>query len=151
MRYRKRKKSTRKGQPRKTAKLAYSSRAQGRVQRVGPRRRRRQMKRGNPIGTQHTKELQTVLAIAAGGSLAGLVEGMQDRGQLPDIPGNIEPSLLVGAALVGIPVFGKMKGKTATYAALLGSGMLAAAAKEYVSNAYAPAEVAVQTAAELAE
>jgi len=115
------------------------------------RRARRTYGKKNPLGTAHTKEWGTVIAISAGGALAGLVEGMQDRGQIPDIPGGIEPSLLIGAAMVAIPVSMKMKGRNATYAALLGTGMLAAAAKDYVSNMYAPAEVAVQTAAELAE
>jgi len=92
-----------------------------------------------------------VIAISAGGALAGFVEGMQDRGQLPDLPMGVEPSLLIGAAMVAIPVTMKMKGKNATYAALLGTGMLAAAAKDYVSNLVAPADVALDVAAELAE
>lgn len=115
------------------------------------RKARRAYAKKNPLGTAHTKEWETVIAITAGGALAGLVEGMQDRGQLPDIPGGVEPSILIGAAMVAIPVTMKMKGKNATYAALLGTGMLAAGAKDFVSNMYAPAEVAVEVAAELAE
>jgi len=142
----KRRKSTKKYQPRRTATLAYSKRPQGIVKRA-----RRKFARKNPLGTAHTKEWGTVLAISAGGALAGVLEGMQDRAQLPDIPGGIEPSLLVGAALTAIPIMMKMKGKQATWAALVGTGMLASAAKDYTSNMYAPAEVAVETAAELAE
>ncbi len=115
------------------------------------RRARRTYAKKNPLGTAHTKELETVIAISAGGALAGFVEGMQDRGQLPDLPMGVEPSLLIGAAMVAIPVTMKMKGKNATYAALLGTGMLAAAAKDYVSNLVAPADVALDVAAELAE
>ena len=142
-----RKKSTRKGMPRRTARLAYSRKPQGTVRRA----RRKYAKKSNPLGTEHTKEIGTVIAITAGGAAAGFVEGLQDRGQLPDLPMNLEPSLVLGAALVAVPIAMKMKGKNATIAALLGTGMLAAAAKEYVSNAVAPADVAIATAADLAE
>ncbi len=114
-------------------------------------RRKYRARKANPIGTQHTKEVGTVVAIAAGGALAGLIEGMQDRQQLPDLPMDLEPGLVIGAALVAIPVAMKMKGRNATIAALLGTGMLAAAAKEYVSNMYTPADVAMANAAEVAE
>ena len=113
---------------------------------VARARRRYRARKTNPIGTQHTKEVGTVVAIAAGGALAGLVEGMQDRQQLPDLPMDLEPGLVIGAALVAVPVALKMKGRNATIAALLGTGMLAAAAKEYVSNIYAPAGVALDVA-----
>lgn len=133
-----RRRSTRKGQARRTRsrRRAFmpTKRSQdeiGRLRKANTRLRTR-LKSGNPLPkTDASGELESMAYIIAGGAASGWVERNQATGMIPSL-GPLKPEMLVAAGLLALAY--STKGKVAVAAGLSAAGMLAGSARSYVAT-----------------
>jgi len=137
-----RRRSTKKGQPRKTARRAYSGLSKKKAEELAKRNkslraRLAKARAGNPFpkGEHISTEIEAFSFVVGGGALNGWLSGriaaMQDNGTMPAIPGGIEPAWAITALAIAAPVLGWVKGANGARLALAGSGLAAAQASDF--------------------
>jgi hypothetical protein len=140
-----RRRSTKKGQPRKTARRAYSGLSKKKAEELSKRNkslraRLAKSRGGNPFPTgPHLKtEVEAFAFVAAGGGLNGWLSSrildMQASGTIPAIPGGIKPAWALTALAIAAPAMGWVKGANGARLALVSSGMAAAQASDYFQS-----------------
>ncbi len=138
--------STRRGQVRKTARRAYSKRRTSpkvaKLERSNKALRARlsRARTGNPFphGPHLKTELEAFSFVAAGGAINGWLDSQisaaQVSGMIPAIPGGIKPAWAITAALFAAPAFGFVKGANGARLALASSGMAAAQLSDWFKS-----------------
>lgn len=137
-----RRRSTRKNQPRKTARRAYRGLSKKKAEELAKRNkslraRLAKARAGNPFphGPHLKTEVEAFAFVAAGGALNGWLSSrilaMQADGTIPPIPGGIKPAWALTALAIAAPAMGWVKGPNGARLALTSSGMAAAQASDY--------------------
>lgn len=137
-----RRRSTRKGGVRKTARRAYRGLSKKRAEELAKRNkslraRLAKARSGNPFphGPHIKTEAEAFGFVVGGGALNGWlssrIAAMQAAGTMPAIPGGIEPAWAITALAIAAPVMGWVKGANGARLALAGSGLAAAQASDF--------------------
>jgi len=137
-----RRRSTKKGQPRKTARRAYSGLSKKKAEELSKRNkslraRLAKARAGNPFPKgEHLKtEIEAYAFVVGGGALNGWISSrildMQASGTIPPLPGGIKPAWALTALAIAAPAMGWVKGANGARLALTSGGMAAAQASDY--------------------
>ena len=140
-----RKRSTRKGQIRKTSRRAYVGLSKKKAADLERRNRNlrarvRRARGGNPFphGPHLKTEIEAFAFVLAGGaangSMAAMIEDAQATGTIPPIPFGIKPAWALTALFFAAPAMGWVKGANGARMALASSGMAAAQASDFFSR-----------------
>ena len=140
-----RRRSTRKGQVRKTARRAYRGLSKKKAADLQKRNkslraRLRKARSGNPFphGPHLKTEAEAFAFVAAGGAVNGWLKGQLDQALaaagVPPIPGGIKPAWALTALLFAAPAMGWVRGANGARLALASGGMAAAQASDFFSK-----------------
>ena len=139
---RRRRKSTRKNQPRKTARRAYRGLSKKKAEDLQKRNkslraRLAKARSGNPFphGPHLKTEIEAYAFVVGGGALNGWISSrildMQASGTIPALPGGIKPAWALTALAIAAPAMGWVKGANGARLALASGGMAAAQASDF--------------------
>ena len=140
-----RRRTTKKGMPRRTARRAFSGLSKKKVADLQKRNkslraRLQKARSGNPFphGPHIKTELEAFAFVLAGGaangSLGAMIADAQITGMIPPIPFGIKPAWALTGLLFAAPALGWGKGANGARMALASSGMAAAQASDFFSK-----------------